>query len=304
MIGYNQNKKKGDNMMIQSNQIVLEQYQQHLFKTRNERSAMAYFRDVERFVETLTQEIQTLATEEVRRYLEELAVQPQSKGQPLKGSSLRRRYTSLTNFCEYLKESGIQAENLMKDIKAPKTDRISEVIDYLTDEEVEKLIQVAEELSEMRFVKQRERLMIRLSVETGLRSNELVKMTFSQIDLVNQWITIVSQEGLVRQVPMSNPLKQEIEVYLKERKKIPTTKATRQLVFVTTKGGGYSTQLIHGALTRYCEGAGVKRANSSIFRHTYAHRLIQQGKTVEEMAKLMGHAKIYTIVENYGKWMK
>ena len=295
---------KGDDLMIPRNQIVLAQYQNQLFQTRNKRSAMAYFRDVERFIETLTTDIRHLTANEVQTYLHQLATQPQANGQPLKGSSLRRRYTSLTNFCEYLKEQGIQVENLMKDIKAPKTDRVSEVIDYLTEEEIKKLIQVAEELNEVRFVRQRDCLMIRLSVETGLRPNELIKMTFSQLDFANQLITIVSQEGSVRQVPMSEGLKQEMEAYLKERKKIPTTKATRHLVFATTKGGIYTTQLIHGALTRYCEGAGVKRANSTIFRHTYAYNLIQQGKSLEEMARLLGHASVYTVRENYEKWMK
>lgn len=290
--------------MSLKNQVILEQYKQNLYNTRNERSADAYFRDVERFVETLTKDIQTLKAGEIKEYLQQLAKQPQKNGQVLKGSSLRRRYTSLTNFCEYLKEMGVQSENLMKDIKAPRVNRTSEVIDYLTADEVEKLIQVTEELNEVRFVRQRDCLMIRLTVEAGLRANELIKMTFSQLDTKNQVITIVSQDGLIRHVPMSDRLKEEINNYLKERKKIPATKINRHLVFTTTRGGLYTSQLIHGALTRYCEGAGVKRVSSSTLRHTYAYNLIQQGKTAEEMAKLMGHAKVYTIIENYEKWMK
>lgn len=301
MIRYN--KMKGEINMTM-NQAIFEDYQAHLTQNHSKRSVDAYCRDIKRFMEQLKGSIKDTTQADVEDYLNHLKAEVKPNGEPkLKPASIRRCYSSLNNFFTYLVEAGELEANPIADMDSPKQSRVSEAIDYITPEEVDQLIEMAYELNQDKFVKLREALAIQLTAETGIRMGEMLAMTISQLNVEQQQATIVSKEGLVRQVPMSDALTKLVQSYLTERQKIQCPKNNRHLVFVTTRGGKYTTQLCHGSLTRYAEATGIKRVSNSLLRHTCAYQLIQQGKTMEEMAKLLGHASPHTIKENYGKWM-
>lgn len=287
-----------------TNTLLLQHYSTWLHQVYSERSAKAYYRDVERLEESLACPLATVETNTLNQFLEDLKKKQKPSGECLfKPSSIRRCYTAMKGFFEFLKEHGYRVDNPMEGISSPQHTRASETIECLSEEEVQGLIRAADELNKDTFVRLRDILMIQLSVETGIRMGELLALTTSQVNLEQGILTIVGREGLVRQVPMSEALITCFNDYFYYRQAIPTQKVTRYLVFTTTRGGKYTTQLCHAALVRYGQTIGLTTVSQSILRHTCAYRLIQEGRTIHEMATYLGHVRDYTIKENYGKWM-
>lgn len=290
-----------------TNEQILTDYFIYLQKNYNARSVDAYQREIKRFFETFTsQSVITIEESAVRDYLEGLAQQLNSKGEPLfKPSSLRHNYSTLNNFFAYLQQLNLRQDNPMATIKFGKAKRNSEVIDYLEKEEIEGLIEMALELNEDRFVGLRDAVVIQLMAETGMRSYEVMSMTFSQLDLDRQEVIAINKEGQLRRLNLSDGLVQRMRAYLDKRQRISCGKATKHLVFVSRRGGNYTNRLCHGALTRYSTSARLtKRASSTMLRHTYAYHQIQAGETIEQLSQQLGHASIYITQDVYQKWLQ
>lgn len=69
----------------------------------------------------------------------------------------------------------------------------------------------------------------------------------------------------------------------------------RRLLFCTLSGGALSQAYVRQMLARLGRRAGIeKRVHSHAFRHTFASQLLDEGRDVATISKLLGHASIAT----------
>jgi integrase/recombinase XerD len=50
--------------------------------------------------------------------------------------------------------------------------------------------------------------------------------------------------------------------------------------------------------------AGVPDGHSHMFRHTYAEKFLKMGKSIQDLAKILGHKSVNTTIKHYDKWTK
>jgi site-specific recombinase XerD len=146
----------------------------------------------------------------VRRF-----VQDQSLNHQVKARTLQRRISSLKSFCTYCLKEKLSMSDFMAGIKAPKSDKKIPV--YLNLEELKQLFSFLEQ--EEHALALRNETMFKLLATTGMRRQELVDLTWEQLDFYNETIRIYGKGKKERLLPlhvMVIPLLKKYKASLKD----------------------------------------------------------------------------------------
>lgn len=155
-------------------------------------------------------------------------------------------------------------------------------------------------LAQARDAGPREFLMIYLALNTGLRNNELVSLTVSDVFGFGVVLNLLELRKITtkghkpRTIPLHNELKQEITSYLswKERNKEPTTPGSPLFLSKIRK-----IQLSPRDFQRITHDISVQAIQRAIhphvLRHTFATRLMSK-TNIRVVQTLLGHARITT----------
>ena len=164
------------------------------------------------------------------------------------------------------------------------------IIPILSEHENDALKKVLRN-SQVRF---RDRAIILLALRTGLRSLDILRIKLSDIDWVNDSITIAqSKTGIAFKVPLTADVGNALSSYLLNER--PTTDTS--YVFVRslapfTALSGHSA--CYAVLRRAFHLAGIRvgseRKGLHVLRHSVASRMLSKGVPVTTIAALLGHA--------------
>jgi site-specific recombinase XerD len=129
---------------------------------------------------------------------------------------------------------------------------------------------------------------VRLVLNTGLRQDEVLSLTRSNVDLFRRTITVKGKGDKVRTIPL-NAIAIEI---LKTRMK--THHIHSELVFPSATGTKIMRQRLVRAFSKAAKDSGLQDFHFHDLRHTFATRLAQAGVDLYKIAKLLGHNDIST----------
>lgn len=133
-------------------------------------------------------------------------------------------------------------------------------------------------------------LILRIALETGMRSGEIRGLRWASIDFSRGACGMIAVAGSSsksghRQIPMTH----ELSALLKERwlrKQSPWV--------VTNDRGSPITYAISGPVIRLLKNLGIRDKNLKSCRHTFALRALAAGVRINELAAIMGHSSIQT----------
>lgn len=146
---------------------------------------------------------------------------------------------------------------------------------------------------------------------TGMRRGELLALTWQDIDLKNNTVTIkrdmvYTKNGLVFQEPKTKkskriiPLSKTVAEALKRHKENMFAEGnydTDKPVFCTTKGTYIIPRNFNRKYYKLRQKAGIENVNLHALRHTFATRLLEAGENIQVIQKLLGHSKISTTTD-------
>jgi integrase/recombinase XerD len=164
-------------------------------------------------------------------------------------------------------------------IKRPRRDKKLPVV--LSRQEALKLIDTPTSL--------KHRAILALAYATGIRRNELLTLTFHDIDRNRKVIKVNGKGNKQREVSMpGNLLKLLVEYYKRYH---PTT----FLFEGFTPGVRYSSSSIANIVRRSANQAGIKKdVSPHTLRHTFATHMLESGVNLKRLQMLMGHSSIKT----------
>lgn len=158
--------------------------------------------------------------------------------------------------------------------------------DFLMPEEAHKLADAAEGQWQM---------MILLALLTGLRQGELLALKWQDINIEKRFLVVRDnifrgQEGS----PKSNkdrvvPLNVSVIESL-----ISLKRSNSQYVFANENGKPLTDNMCKHPLERAWEKAGLRRVGWHVLRHTFASHLVQNGTSIMEVQRYLGHADVRT----------
>jgi integrase/recombinase XerD len=212
-------------------------------------------------------------------------------GRPLSRYSVHSYARTVSQFLRWCKEQG---EIVAGKPQLPSRPR--RVLDVLTRQEIDAM--------EMAVPTERDKLIIRLLADTGMRVGELCGLCPDDIkpDGRRAYLKVRGKGAQERLVPLSPALARRIDRHIRSRPK-DAGSPNLFLALRRASGGDFEglttsgvLDLVHSAADR----AGItKRVYPHLFRHSFATEALRRGMDPITTAKILGHNSLRMIERTY-----
>lgn len=184
-------------------------------------------------------------------------------------------------FFTFLAEEGYIPSNPAARLKKLKDERL--LIKTFSQEQIEALLG---QPNELRFAGPRDRLLMLLLLDTGLRIAEAMNIKLKDIDRAHSTVTVMGKGSKERSVHFGQTVRRALLQYLERRGELET-----DYLFVTEYGHPMQARMAQQQLTRYGALAKIQgvRVSPHTFRHTFARNWIVNGGDVFSLQKMLGH---------------
>ncbi len=203
--------------------------------------------------------------------------------------SVNRKLSTLKSYFQFLiKRKALEHDPMLKVI-APKTGkRLPTVVDEKSMEILFAQVEFGTD-----FVGIRDRLMLDMLYQTGMRRSELMQLQLSDIDFDINLIKVLGKGNKERLIPVSPSLKTALADYLDIRKAtFPALLGLGQL-FLTEKGRPLYPKLVYNIVKKYLSIVTTEDQRSPhVLRHSFATHLSNNGADLNAIKELMGHSNL------------
>ena len=209
------------------------------------------------------------------------------QGSDIGKRSLNRKISSLKSFFKYLKDIGKVKNNPAQLIVAPSYDRgVPEVLDLDEIKRIRKSIELKN------YHSLRDRLIVELLYSSGITSQELLGLGEEVFNLDDREVIVTSFKKY-RTVFFSERAKEFFKRYVTAKKEKLGNKYNKEILFVNGSGGRLTDRSLRRLIDRYGIKAKItKEISPHSFRHTFAVHMLENGMSLLQLQKLLGHSNL------------
>lgn len=245
-----------------------------------------YLADLRDFAQWLKNQDIVLLDEITAREVRGWQMEHMDRGEA--AGTVKRRLSSLSSWFRYLRRRGYYEADIMAKVSAPRQPKRLPV--FFKESETEHLYD--EGLFADDFMGQRNKLMLRMLYETGMRRSELAGLKVQSVDFSSLTIKVLGKRNKERLIPIENELAHNIKEYLALKEQ---EMGQSEWLFVNRKGNAVSTQDVYMTVKKYMTGlSNADRISPHVFRHSFATHLLNEGGNIEAIKELLGHADLAT----------
>ena len=139
----------------------------------------------------------------------------------------------------------------------------------------------------------RDRLILEVFYETGIRRSELIGLTDADVDLFAKQIKVTGKRNKQRLIPFGDEMKEEIGAYLSARKDLLPEGG--EAFFVRKNGKAMYPYLVYLLVKRYLSRVvSLKKKSPHVLRHTFATSMLNNHAELSAVKELLGHESLTT----------
>ena len=202
--------------------------------------------------------------------------------------SVNRKISSLKNYIRYLIRDGkIKSDPLAKVIR-PKTNKRNPV--FIEEDKLNLLLDSFDFGND--YLGMRDRLIIELLYQTGIRRGELVSLKLSSFDKSLHALKVLGKRGKERIIPVGERLGNMLSEFM-EMRSANFHDIFDTALFLTKTGKPVYPELIYRIVNRLLYFATSQDKKSPhVLRHSFATHLLNHGAELNAIKELLGHANL------------
>ncbi len=244
----------------------------------SERTLKYYQITLKHFFKSMTKHYLIVETEDIRKYLSDY--KQKTNASKVTIDNVRRVISSLFTWLEaenYITKSPTRRIHKVKTGKVVK--------ETYSDEMMERIRQNTSNIRDL--------CIIDFLYSTGVRVGELIRINKTDLNLEARECVVLGKGNKQRKVYFDARTKLEIQQYLDLRKD------ENEALFVRLQSPHLRLQIsgVEIALRKIGSKVGISRVHPHKFRRTVATKAIDKGMPIEQVQKMLGHAKIDTTLE-------
>lgn len=207
-----------------------------------------------------------------------------------KETSVNRRLSALRSFYRYLLRKGVVEVSPMQTVRGPKKKKPLPM--FLREEEMNRLLDETD-FGEG-FEGERDRLIIEMFYETGMRRAELVGLNEADVDFYRGQIKVTGKRNKQRLIPFGEELGSALRVYMEEKaQEVP--EAEDGALFVQKSGRRVTDAWVYTMVKRNLSRVTtIKKRSPHVLRHTFATTMLNHDAEIEAVKELLGHESVST----------
>ena len=204
-------------------------------------------------------------------------------------TTVNRKLSSLRSFYRYLLRQGVVSVDPLMKVTGPKKKKPLPV--FVKDADMSRLLD--DTAFDAGFEGVRDRLILEMFYETGIRRSELINLTDADVDLYAKQIKVTGKRNKQRLIPFGDELKEDIEAYLSAKKDFLPDGG--EAFFVRKNGKALYPYLVYLLVKRnLSKVVSLKKRSPHVLRHTFATSMLNNHAELEAVKELLGHESLTT----------
>lgn len=199
-------------------------------------------------------------------------------------------WSALNSFFQFLIPNYIKS-NPVAETRRPKVKDNPDVT-YLTSEEIAGIYNKVKNSAKETMVN-RDLCIMKLGFSTGLRVSAIIEIDLDDIDFENGRIRVTEKGDRDYYVMIGDNLKQQIILWLNDRKKY-FSDCTTNALFISQKRSRLSDDAVNKLMHKYSEGVTSKKVTPHVMRHSCATSLYEKTGDIYLCAKQLNHKNVST----------
>ena len=201
--------------------------------------------------------------------------------------SVNRKLSSLKSFFKFLMKQGSISVNPLRLITGPKTKKPLPY--FVKDKEMEFLLD-GDGFGED-FEGVRNRLMLEMLYDTGIRRSELIGMQDSDVDCESMQIRVTGKRNKQRLIPFAEGLKNLIQAYTEVRNREVGSESG--WFFVRKNGEQLSAGIVYTIVKdKLSEIPTLAKRSPHVLRHSFATSMLNNGAELNAVKEILGHSSL------------
>lgn len=204
-------------------------------------------------------------------------------------ATVNRKLSALRTFYKYLLKRGWVKSDPLCGIKGPKKRKPLPV--FLKEGEMNRLLDG--DFFGRDFIGKRDKLIIAVFYETGIRLSELTGLNEGDVDVDDGNLKVTGKRNKQRIVPFGKELKDAFLDYLNEKKSSGVM--CGEAMFMDGCGARLKNAKVREIVRHYLGLVSVQKKRSPhVLRHTFATSMLNHHADLESLKELLGHESVST----------
>jgi integrase/recombinase XerD len=210
-------------------------------------------------------------------------------------STVARKVAAIKSFFHFLVAEGHIGEDPTYTLDSPKVKK--RLPKAISPTEVERILRAPTEEAGPKA--QRDLALLELLYASGMRVTELVSLDISDVGIDSATSGSIRVRGKrankEREIPLTGPVVQTLKNYINVGREQLIHDPNEPALFLNNRGQRLTRQGLWLIIKHYVESAGVSsEVTPHTLRHSFAAHKLSQGRSLQDIQKLLGHANIST----------
>lgn len=250
-------------------------------------TVIAYKTDLEQFSQFLKEqlEVEDIAKADhncVRAWLVQLMEHARST------RSVNRKVSTLKSFYKFLRRiQEIEVDPMLKVVPPKNGQRLPVFV------EESKMLRLTEELENaVGFEGMRDRCIIELFYQTGMRLTELIGLKDHDLDKSGPSLKVLGKRNKERIIPISNAVSELLDRYISMRNEHFSSSLSGNLI-LNDKGKRPDPKFVYRKVYHYLGlVTTAEKKSPHVLRHTFATHMLNNGADLNSIKEILGHSDL------------